>query len=146
MRDHAGGVVGRGGERGELELVEVDWVEHIPSILGEKRGQSFARERAGRNKEGRNLDRVEPAERRKRDEQEDSTCGPLGKRVALCSGIAFIGYSGIWGYRLYASHFDKLVSWSEDVALLLLPGEPAISRAIVRLLELDRGASRRDDQ
>ena len=75
------------------------------------------------------LDRVEPAERRKRDEQEDSTCGPLGKRVALCGGITFVGYRGVWGYRLYASHFDKLVSWSEDA---LFPGEPAISRAIVR--------------
>ena len=131
MRDHAGGVVGRGGERGELELVEVDWVEHIPSILGAKQGQSLARERATRKKKGGEgyLDRVEPAERRKRDEQEDSTCGPLGKRVALCGGIAFVGYRGVWGYRLYASHFDKLVSWSEDA---LFPGEPAISRAIVR--------------
>ena len=30
---------------------------------------------------GWNLDRVEPAERRKRDEQQDGTHGPLGKRV-----------------------------------------------------------------
>lgn len=35
VRDHARGVVGRGGERGELQLVEVDRVEYVPSILEE---------------------------------------------------------------------------------------------------------------
>ena len=68
------------------------WEQNGVSCLQEKERQE--------KKGGRNLDRVEPAERRKRDEQEDSTCGPLGKRVALCSGIAFIGYSGVWGHRL----------------------------------------------
>ena len=36
--DYAGGVVGRGGERGKLKLVQVDWVKDIPSVLGEKQG------------------------------------------------------------------------------------------------------------
>ena len=48
MRDHAGGVVGRGGERGELELVQVDWVKDVPSVLGEKQVQLLAREGTGR--------------------------------------------------------------------------------------------------
>jgi hypothetical protein len=36
VRDHAGCVVGRGGERGELQLVEMHWVEDVPSVLGVK--------------------------------------------------------------------------------------------------------------
>jgi hypothetical protein len=36
VRDHAWCVVGRRGERGELQLVEMDRVENIPSILGIK--------------------------------------------------------------------------------------------------------------
>ena len=35
VRDHAGGVVGRCGERGELQLVQVHRVEYVPSVLEE---------------------------------------------------------------------------------------------------------------
>ena len=45
-----------------------------------------------------NLDRVEPAEGRKRDEQVNDTRYPLGKRVALWAGIIFWIWSrGGWG-------------------------------------------------
>jgi hypothetical protein len=45
-----------------------------------------------------NLDRVEPAERRKRDEHVDDTRNPLGKRVALWADIIFLIWSrGAWG-------------------------------------------------
>lgn len=37
-----------------------------------------------------NLDRVEPAERRKRDEQVDGARNPLGKRIALWDDIILI--------------------------------------------------------
>lgn len=44
------------------------------------------------------LDRVEPAERRKRDEQVDDTRSPLGKRVPLWADIIFLIWSrGAWG-------------------------------------------------
>ena len=33
VRDHACGVVGRCGERGELQLVQVDRVKYVPSVL-----------------------------------------------------------------------------------------------------------------
>jgi hypothetical protein len=33
VRDHAGRVVGRYGESGELELVEMDGIKEVPSIL-----------------------------------------------------------------------------------------------------------------
>ena len=36
VRDHAWCVVGRCGERGELQLVEIDRVKYIPSVLGVK--------------------------------------------------------------------------------------------------------------
>jgi len=44
--DHARGVVGpRCGKHGELELVEVDRVKYIPSILGVKTTGSLMRKR-----------------------------------------------------------------------------------------------------
>ena len=97
VRDHARCVVGRYGERGELQLVEMDRVENIPSILGVKK------KRVGRLREREsvcvcaNLDRVEPAERRKRDEQVDGTRNPLCKRVALWTDIILIWSRGGWG-------------------------------------------------
>ena len=56
---------------------------------------------------GRNLDRVEPAEGRKRDEQEDGTHGPLGERVGPCGDITLTWSRCVWSDRLYASHFDS---------------------------------------
>jgi len=38
-------------------------------------------------REGSNLDRVEPAERREGDEQEDGPRSPLGERIALLGRI-----------------------------------------------------------
>ena len=75
--------------------MEMDRVENIPSILGVKIGLAACK-REGERK--CNLDRVEPAEGRKRDEQVNDTRNPLGKRVALWAGIIFWIWSrGGWG-------------------------------------------------
>jgi len=57
--DHARRVVGRHGESGQLELVEMDGIKEVPSIL----------------------DRVKPAERGEGDEENEGTSSPLGKWV-----------------------------------------------------------------
>ena len=44
-----------------------------------------------------NFNRVEPAERRKRDEQVNDTRNPRGKRVALWDDIILIWSRGTWG-------------------------------------------------
>ena len=79
--------------------MEMDRVENIPSILGERTEIGLA---GWREKEREfvckcNLDRVEPAERRKRDKQVNDTRNPLGKRVALLVDVVLICSRGAWG-------------------------------------------------
>jgi hypothetical protein len=77
------------------------------------------------------LDRVEPAERRKRDEQVDDTRNPLGKRVPLWADIIFLIWSrGAWGCQLCITHFERGLRVLRGRGL----GERAISWLTVRLL------------
>ena len=74
----------------------MDRVENIPSILGVRTGLA-ACERECVCVDATHLDRIEPAERRKRDEQVDETRSPLGKWVALWDDINLIWSRGAWG-------------------------------------------------
>jgi hypothetical protein len=62
VRDHARCVIGGRSKGGELEFVEMDGIEDIPSILG-----SINKDEREEIKETTYLDRVEPAERRQGD-------------------------------------------------------------------------------